>query len=40
MAREAAGACPVRELAAQIVAKTAQVRPKRMRQTSRGDKVA
>jgi AmiR/NasT family two-component response regulator len=31
---------PVRELAAQIVAKTAQVPPKRARQTSRGGKVA
>ena len=31
---------PVRELAAQIVAKTAQVPPKRMRQTSRGEEVA
>ena len=31
---------PVRELAAQIVAKTAQVSPKRVRQSSRGDQVA
>ena len=31
---------PVRELAAQIVAKTAQVPPKRTRQTSRGEEVA
>ena len=31
---------PVRELAAQIVAKTAQVPPKRARQTRRGDQVA
>ena len=31
---------PVRELAAQIVAKTAQVPPKRARPTSRGDQVA
>ena len=31
---------PVRELAAQIVAKTAQVPPKRARQTTPGDQVA
>ena len=31
---------PVRDLAAQIVAKTAQVPPKRVRKASRGDEVA
>lgn len=31
---------PVRELAAQIVAKTAQVPPERVRRISRGDEVA
>jgi ANTAR domain len=31
---------PVRELAAQIVANTAQVSPKRVRQTARGGEVA
>jgi ANTAR domain len=34
------GNVPVRELAAQIVAKAAQVPPKRARQVSRGDQVA